>query len=400
MTDLVLSGAQRPDIHIQPGRSRRFRNGHPWLFSNEIVMDAAAKAIAPGSLVGITDAGGEKLGVATFNPHSLIAARILSRDAGAVIDADWIAARLERARALRDLTIGRPFYRLIHAEADGLPGLIIDRYGDVFAVQTNSAGMENLLGLILPALERLFAPRAVVLKNDSPVRRLEGLDLYDRLESGELDGPVEIEENGARFLADLIAGQKTGWFFDQRDNRAAVASLAQGRSMIDFYSYAGGFAIQAARAGAVRTVAVDRSDASLDLARRSAALNGIELEAVRADAFAEMERLKAAGERFGIVVADPPAFVKSKKDLAAGAKGYRKMTRLAAALVEPGGFLLAASCSHHMNPDLFAEEVRHGLSQAGRDGRILRASGAGADHPVHPFLPESAYLKALLLQLD
>lgn len=400
MTDLVLSGAQRPDIHIQPGRSRRFRNGHPWLFSNEIVMDAAAKTIAPGSLVGITDAGGEKLGVATFNPHSLIAARILSRDAGAVIDADWIAARLERARALRDLTIGRPFYRLIHAEADGLPGLIIDRYGDVFAVQTNSAGMENLLGLILPALEKLFAPRAVVLKNDSPVRRLEGLDLYDRLESGELDGPVEIEENGARFLADLIGGQKTGWFFDQRDNRAAVASLAQGRSMIDFYSYAGGFAIQAARAGAVRTVAVDRSDASLDLARRSAALNGIELEAVRADAFAEMERLKAAGERFGIVVADPPAFVKSKKDLAAGAKGYRKMTRLAAALVEPGGFLLAASCSHHMNSDLFAEEVRHGLSQAGREGRILRASGAGADHPVHPFLPESAYLKALLLQLD
>ncbi len=390
----------RPVLTIQPGRSRRLRAGHPWLFSNEIVMDAAAKALPPGGLVTVMDAGGEKLGVATFNPHSLIAVRLLSRDWAHSVDAAFLAERLRRAVALRDTLIGRPYYRLIHAEADGLPGLIVDRYGDILTLQANTAGMELLQPLLLEALAEVLTPTGIVLKNDSPVRKLEGLELYERVARGTLAGPVELEENGARFLADLVDGQKTGWFYDQRDNRAAVARLARGRSMIDFYTYAGGFAVQAALAGATRVVAVDRSEASLALAAGAAALNGVSLETVRADSFAEMERLAAAGERFGVVVSDPPAFVKSKKDAAAGAKGYRKMTRLAAALVEPQGFLLVASCSHHMPAEQFAEEVRHGLGQAGRSGRILRAAGAGPDHPLHPHLPESAYLKALLLQLD
>ncbi len=363
-------------------------------------MDAAAKALSPGGVVTVIDAGGERLGVGTFNPHSLIGLRLLSRDAEIAIDQAFVTAQLTRALALRDLLYARPFYRLIHAEADGLPGLIVDRYGDVVALQVNTAGMEALLPLILDALEAVVAPAAILLKNDSPVRRLEGLDLYDRMAKGEIEGPVALEENGARFFADLAGGQKTGWFYDQRDNRAAVAAVAAGRSVIDFYSYAGGFAVQAALAGATRVVAVDRSEGALILASRSAEANGVAVEPVRAEAFAEMERLAATGQRFGVVVADPPAFVKSKKDLAAGAKGYRKMTRLAAGLVEPGGFLLVASCSHHISPDAFAEEVRHGLSTAGRGGRILRSAGAAADHPVHPFLPESAYLKAMLLQLD
>ncbi len=392
--------ARRPRVQLQPGRSRRLRGGHPWVYSNEIVMDQAAKALPPGCLATIVDAGGEQLGVGTFNPHSLIAFRLLARTPETVIDQAFLADRLSHALALRQLLYPRPFYRLIHAEADGLPGLVIDRYGEVIAVQVNSAGMEQLLPPILGAVDQILAPAAVVLKNDSPVRKLEGLDLYDRVAKGELTGPVELEENGARFLADLTTGQKTGWFYDQRDNRAAVAALAAGRSVIDFYTYAGGFAVQAARAGASRVVAVDRSEASLSLASRSAMLNGVDVETARADAFAEMERLTAADQRFGVVVADPPAFVKSKKDLAAGAKGYRKMARLAAGLVEAGGFLLVASCSHHMPADAFADEVRHGLATAGRSGRILRAAGAAADHPIHPFLPESAYLKALLLQLD
>jgi len=400
MTAIIDSPAQRPAIHLMAGRSRRFRAGHPWVFSNEIAMDAAAKALPPGTLVTIIDAGEERLGVGTFNPHSLISLRLLSRDPDAAIDQAFIAGLLRRAVALRDSLIGAPCYRLIHAEADGLPGLIIDRYGDVVAVQANTAGMELLLPVILASLDEVLAPAAVVLKNESAVRKLEGLELYDRVVKGEIAGPVELRENGARFLADLVEGQKTGWFYDQRDNRAAVAALAKGRSVIDFYTYAGGFAVQAACAGAARVVAVDRSEGSLALASRSAELNGVTIEAVRAESFAEMERLAAAGAKFGVVVADPPAFVKSKKDMAAGAKGYRKMTRLAAALVEPGGFLLVASCSHHMTPEAFAEEVRHGLSNAGRTGRILRTAGAAGDHPLHPYLPESAYLKALLLQLD
>lgn len=390
----------RPEIRIQQGRSKRFRSGHPWLFSNEIVMDGAAKLIEPGALVSVIDAGGEKLGVGAFNPHSLICYRSLSRQPDALIDKDWIKARLAAAASLRDLIIKAPYYRLIHAEADGLPGLIVDRYGDVFVISANIAAMERLTPMIIEAIDELFSPRAVVLKNSAAIRGLEGLDLYDRIAVGSLEGPVTLEENGAKFLADLVDGQKTGWFYDQRDNRAALARLAKGRRVIDFYSYAGGFAIQAALAGALEATAVDRSARSLALASESAALNGVSIRAVEADSFAEMGRLAQAGETFGVVIADPPAFVKSKKDLNAGAKGYRKMTRLAAALVEPGGFLLVASCSHHMKPDLFADEVCIGLGQAGRSGRILDVGGAGADHPLHPHLPESAYLKALLLQLD
>lgn len=394
--------ASRPAVHLLRGHSRRLRAGHPWAFSNEVDMTPEAKALPPGCLVNVVDAGGEVLGVGTFSPHSLIALRLLSRRAQDRIDAAFLRERLERAAALREALYRSPHYRLAHSEADRLPGLVIDRYGDVVACQVNSAGMEALLPHVLESLDAAIAPRVVVLRNDSPVRTLEGLDLYHRIAKGDLSEPVELEENGGRFLADLTEGQKTGWFYDQRDNRAFVAALSTGRRVADFYSYAGGFAIQAARAGAAEVVAVDRSEASLALAARSADLNGVSARCrfERADAFAEMERRAAAGERFGVVVADPPAFVKAKKQLAAGAKGYRKMTRLAAALVEPGGFLFVASCSHHMSPDLFAEEVRHGLSLAGRNGRILRAAGAAADHPVHPFLPESGYLKSLTLQLD
>ena len=394
------TAAARPSLRLAKGRSKRLRAGHPWVFSNEVEMTPEAKALPPGTLVTLIDAGDERLGVATFNPHSLIAARVLSRRAADSIDADFLAARLTAALALRDSLFDAPYYRLIHSEADGLPGLIVDRYGDVLAVQTNTAGMERLLPQLLEAFQAVLSPQAVVLINDSPVRKLEGLDLEHRVAAGDLTGPVELVENGSRFVADLAEGQKTGWFFDQRDNRAFMARLAKGRRVLDLYTYAGGFAVQAAMAGATETIAVDRSEQSLALADQAAKLNGVTVQTVRAEAFAEMERLKAAGELFGVVIADPPAFVKSRKDLGAGAKGYRKMARLAAALVEPGGFLLCASCSHHMPVEQFAEEISHGMHLAGRSGRILRSAGAAPDHPLHPLLPESAYLKAMVMQLD
>ncbi len=394
------SANARPRLRLLPGRSRRLRAGHPWVYSNEIAMDAAAKALPSGGIVSIVDAGDERLGCGSFNPHTLIAVRMLSRDADAAIDRAFLAGRLADALRLRELLYPRPFYRLVHAEADGLPGLVIDRYGEVCAVQANTAGMELLLPDILAALDEVVAPATVVLKNATPARGLEGLEAYERVATGALVAPVEIEENGARFLADLRAGQKTGWFYDQRDNRAAVAALCGERSVLDLYAYAGGFAVLAAKAGAKSVVAVDRSQAALDLASEAAARNGVTIECARAEVFAELARLELQGARFGVVIADPPAFVKSKKDLAAGAKGYRKLARMCAALVEPRGFLFLASCSHHVSAEAFADEVGHGLSVAGRTGRILRAAGAAADHPVHPFLPESSYLKSLLLQLD
>jgi len=389
-------------ITLRPEAHRRLLFGHPWVYSNEIVMDAAAKALPPGSIVRLLRADGEPLALAFFNPHPLIAARILTRRVDAAIDAGFLAARLTRARALRDRLYERPFYRLVHAEADGFPGTVVDRFGGLLVAQVNSAGMELLLPALLEAFERVLKPEAVLLRCDSTARGLEGLESHVKLAKGHLEGPVELQENGVRFLADPAGGQKTGWFFDQRDNRAAVARLSAGLGLLDFYSYAGGFALAAAAAGAREVTAVDRSEAALALAEKSAAMNGFQdrCRFRRAEAFEELERLGAAGTRFGVVVADPPAFVKSKKELKQGARGYRKLARLAAAVVEPSGFLFIASCSHNMPVEEFERQVARGLVDAGREGRILSAAGAAPDHPVHPALPESAYLKSLLLQLD
>jgi len=395
MTDLPL-------IRLQPGRDKRVAAGHPWIFSNEIAMTPELRDVPLGAPVRVEAANGKALGVGGFNRHALIAVRMLDRSPDAAIDTAFLRRRLASALSLRDTLFDRPFYRLVHAEADGLPGLIIDRYGDVLVMQSNTALMDRLEGPLCDALEELLRPRAIVLRNDSAVRGLEGLAEEVRVARGAVDGPIAVEENGAKFEADPLGGQKTGWFFDQRDNRAFVARLARGRRMIDVYTHTGGFGIQAALAGAEAVTLVDRSAPSLELAAKAAAANGVadRVSTARGEAFAELERRGAAGERWPVVVVDPPAFVKSKKDLAAGARGYAKLARLAARVTERGGFLCAFSCSHHVDPALFAEQVARGLVDAGRTGRILRQSGAGPDHPVHPLLPESAYLKGIVLQLD
>lgn len=390
-----------PIVRLAKGGGKRARHGHPWIFSNEIAMTAEAKALAAGSLVIIEDAGGEKLGLFGFNPHTLIAARRFDDDATIAIDADFFTRRLSRALALRERLYDRPFYRLIHAEADGLPGLIVDRFGDAVVMQANTAMMDRVMPLLMAALEQTLSPARIILKNDSPARKLEGLELaVTAVKGGE--GPLTVEENGLRFMCDPLGGQKTGWFYDHRDNRASMARLSKGQRVIDFYTYAGGFAIACAVAGAASVIAVDRSEGSLALAAEAAQVNGVagRVTTLRSEVFAEAERRGAAGERFGVVIADPPAFVKSKKDLQPGLKGYRKLARLTAALVEPGGFLFLASCSHNVGVADFAETCKRGLDDAGRTGRILRISGAGADHPVHPALPETAYLKGILYQLD
>ncbi len=395
--------AKYPSVLMRAGEDRRLRLGHPWAFSNEILMEPATKAIAPGSPVVLRAAGGDALGVATFNPHSLIAARVVCADGEARLDRALIEDRLAAALQLRTrLYAGVPHYRLVHAEADGLPGLIVDRYGELCVMQTNTAGMDRLTDDILAALESVVAPEAVLLKNDSPARKLEGLELGTRALKGEVGGTVDLVENGARFVCDPGGGQKTGWFFDQRDNRAMVAAFAEGARVLDAYAYAGGFGVLAAVNGAAQVVLVDRSQPALDLAKQAAEQNSVGARCTlnRAEVFDELPRLEKAGERFDIVVCDPPAFVKSRKDLKPGAQGYRKMTRLAAPLVVPGGLLFVASCSHLVDPPLFAEQVKRGLHDAGRNARVLRATGAGMDHPVHPSLPETAYLKGLLLALD
>ncbi|CAA9253314.1 MAG: 23S rRNA (cytosine(1962)-C(5))-methyltransferase [uncultured Acetobacteraceae bacterium] len=392
-----------PPLRLLPGRDRRVRAGHPWAFSNEIAMTPAAKALLPGGPVRLEGDDGARYGIWHFNPHSLIAARRLSRDPSALIDTAWLRERLAGALALRERLYAAPFYRLVHAEADGLPGLVIDRYGDALAVQANTAGMELLAPALLEALQSLLAPRLVVARNDAAVRGLEGLAQEVRPLFGDAaTEPVRAEEGGLGFTVDLLGGQKTGWFFDQRENRDRVARLAAGAAVLDAFCHTGGFGLRCAASGASRVVLLDRSVHALDLAARTAAENGLaaRTETRRAEALDELERMGAAGgERFDIVVADPPAFAKSRRDQPVALKGYAKLARLAAALVAPGGFLFLASCSHHIAPGDFAEAAVWGVGRARREGRILFQGGAGPDHPVHPLLPESAYLKAMLFQL-
>ena len=391
-----------PSVLLRSGEDRRVRAGHPWAFSNEILMDAETKALPAGTLAVLRAPGGEALGLVTFNPHSLIAARILTSNPEANVDALFLGRRLAQAAALRDRLIGVPFYRLIHAEADGLPGLIVDRFGDALVVQINSAGMEALTPVLLEALEAELSPTTIVLKNDSPVRELEGLKREVTIAKGN-GGPIELVENGATFVADLSEGQKTGWFYDQRDNRRFMAGLAKDARVLDVYSYSGGFGVLAAKEGAKSVTCIDRSAAALDAAKQAAKLNGVDktVSFDKAETFEALEKLDGTHARkFDVVIVDPPAFVKSRKDLKTGAQGYRKLVRLAAPLVARGGFFFVASCSHLVDPSLFADQVRRGLRDAERNGRILRTSGAALDHPVHPGLPETAYLKALTLQLD
>ncbi|MBM3547490.1 MAG: class I SAM-dependent rRNA methyltransferase [Alphaproteobacteria bacterium] len=392
----------RPDIRLLPGRHKRPLEGHPWIYSNEIEMTPAAKALPRGTVARFVSHDNRPLGVGFFDAHSLIAGRLLERDADASIDTAWLRQRITQALALRERLFAGPYYRLVHAEADGMPGTVIDRFGDVVVAQVNSAGMDKLSDALVEAIDAVLSPAAIVIRNDSALRSVEGLSEGVRIAKGAIDGPVRLEENGVTFLAHVTEGQKTGWFFDQRDHRRAVAGLAKGARVLDVYAHTGAFGLQAAAAGAAEVVLVDRSELALDLAKRAAELNGLEARCrfVQAEAFKDLERRAATNERFDIVVVDPPAFVKSKKDLVTGLRGYRKLAEMAARLVAPGGFLFAASCSHNVDPPSFLTEVTRGIGRARRSGRILRQAGAAADHPVHPMLPESAYLKGVLLQLD
>jgi 23S rRNA (cytosine1962-C5)-methyltransferase len=394
--------ASRPRVGLLPRRARRAEAGHPWIFSNEVRIDAVAKALPPGCLVTLCRADDSAFGVAMFNPHTLLAARLLDRDANRAIGRRFVARRLERALRLRERLCDGPYYRLVHAEADGLPGLVVDRFGAVLVVQSNAAGMARLEPIVCAALSEVLHPAAIVLRNDGPARVLEGLLPETRVVQGRLAEQVVVHEGGALFPVDTLAGQKTGWFYDQSESRAFVAGLAPEARVLDLYCYTGGFSVRAARAGAAAVTGIDSSAPALQLATAAAVMNGVGATCAfrRGEVFGEAARLAATGERFDVVVADPPAFAKSRRDAGAALRGYRKLARLAAAVTAPRGFLFLASCSFHVGAVEFAEAVRRGLGDAGRGGRIVRSAGAAPDHPVHPALPESAYLKTMTLALD
>jgi 23S rRNA (cytosine1962-C5)-methyltransferase len=403
VNSIAVDRKVRSVIRLRQGHGRRARDGHPWVYSNEVVMDAAAKAIAPGTVVALVDQAGVSLGAAFFNPHSLIAARRLGIGADADPEAALIAPRIAAAAVLRERLFDQPYYRLVHAEADGLPALAIDRFAGIAVCQLNGAGVDRAADAIVAALQSALGLTGIVLRRDSPARAWDGLALAAPEIIGTVPDTLVITENGVRYVVEPRGGQKTGWFFDQRENRAFMARLAaKAASVLDVYTHTGGFALAAARAGAKRVVGIDSSEPALVLAKEAAVLNNVadRVSFDRAEAFATLESMAPTGVRFDVVIADPPPFVRARKDLKAGAKGYEKLARLAAALVARPGFLFIASCSHALPVDEFVRHVVRGVVRAGRSGRILSSLGAGPDHPVHPLLPETAYLKSLVLALD
>lgn len=390
-------------IRLSKNEEKRLRAGHLWVFSNEVDnAQTPLKSFQKGELALVEDAKGQAMGVAYVNPDTLICARILSRDPRTRIDERFFLHRLENALALRESLHDRPCYRLAYGESDGLPGLVVDRMGDVLSVQTTTVGMENLLPVILTALEKLLAPRAIVLKNTAGLRQLEGLEEYVRVAAGSLQAPVEIEENGARFRVDPLGGQKTGWFFDHRENRALAARLAKNRRVLDLFSYSGAWGVQAALAGAASVDCVDSSETALELARENAELNGVGAKMQRhaANAFDFLKLAREEKRKYDLIILDPPALIKRKKDVKTGLEAYRRLNQGALQLLAPGGVLVSASCSHHLHREVLHDILRATARHGDRHLVFLAQSGQAPDHPVHPAIPETEYLKAFFCRVS
>jgi len=390
----------RPTVKLRPGKGRRLAQGAPWAYADEIAMDRRSRAIAPGTPVRLVD-GERALGLAAFNPNSLIAARLLDPDPEARIDADWFAARLGAALALRDALYDTPHYRLVHAEGDALPGLVIDRYGDALAIQPNAAWADRLLAPLTEAAMQITGCTRVVVNALSRGRAREGLETHLTVTNGDVTEPLAVPMTGATYLADLTGGQKTGLFYDQRPNHRFTARVAGGARVLDLFTHVGGFALAALANGAERALAIDSSAPALALAERGAALGGVaeRLETRRADAFDALATLGQEGARFDIAVCDPPAFAPTKQAVAQGLRAYERLARLSAALVVPGGWLVLCSCSHAVEAEAFRAACARGIRAAGRPAQLVRSGRAGPDHPQHPTLPETGYLKALFFRL-
>lgn len=383
---------------LRKNQDRRVRGGHPWIFSNEVATLEGEPA--PGDLVEVSDVRGAFLGRAYYNPQSLICARLVTRKRDEV-DADLFVKRIERAVRLREAALpGERTLRVVYGESDFLPGLVVDRYGDHLAVQVLTLGMELRQDLVREALERVFAPRGVVRVADSPLRALEGLPLERGLWWGEVPERVEVELEGFRVEADLLRGQKTGLFLDQRLNRRVAESRAAGRRVLDLFCYQAEWSLHAARGGAASVLAVDSSEPALAAAARNLERNGLtdRVGLRRGDVFDVLRQLERAGERFGLVILDPPALIKSRKHLAAGARAYRELNRAAMALLEEEGVLMTCSCSHHLDDTLFRQVLLEAARAAHRPFRVMEWRGESPDHPELLAVPETHYLKCAVLQ--
>lgn len=387
-----------PDLYLRKGADRRLRGGHLWVYSNEI--DTSRNGLGqyrPGDLVTVRRAGGEPLGSAYMDPQSLICARLYAPGAERPLDRALLKERIEAALAIRETAFERPFYRLVYGDSDTLPGMVVDRFGDYLVVQLNNAAVERYGELLLEALQDVLAPAGILLRGDSRNRRDSGLPDASGVVRGDVPELVPLEENGVRFLAPVFSGQKTGWFYDHRMARDRLRAWVRGRSVLDVYSYIGGWGIQAGAFGASSVCCVDSSASALEGVMANAALNGLQdrVTVRRGDAADVLREMAGEGARYDVVVLDPPAFIQRRKDLKKGLAAYRRINELGLQLLQPGGLLVSGSCSMHLSRADLVEVMQQAAVRSGCQLRVVEQGAQGPDHPVHPAIPETEYLKAI-----
>jgi len=390
-----------PNLILKSQADRRLKMGHLWIFSNEVDTDQSPlKNFTMGQQALVTTHNGKPLAIALVNPNGLICARVINRDVAHPLNKSLLVHRIKQALSLREMVFEHPCYRLIYGDSDLLPGLVVDRFGDYLVVQIAGAGMELVKNEIIEALVQVIKPKGILVNNDHSARALENLPEYTEVAYGEVPEWVELIENNTRFLAPIHGGQKTGWFYDHRVNRAQLQHYVKGKRVLDVFSYIGGWGIQAAMAGAAEVICVDASESALEGVARNAELNNLEnVSGIHGKAIDVLKHLIAEDERFDVIVLDPPAFIKRKKDQKAGEAAYRHINELAMRLLGRDGILVSASCSMHLAKDTLLEIVRASGRHLDRHVQILGQGGQGPDHPVHPAIPETDYLKAVFARV-
>jgi 23S rRNA (cytosine1962-C5)-methyltransferase len=389
-----------PELRLKPREEKRINAGHLWVFSNEVdTARTPLSAFEPGAACRIVSASDRFLGYGYVNPHALICARILGRDPDYAPGKSLLVHRLQVALALRERLYAKPFYRLAYGESDGLPGLVLDRYGDVVVGQVGTAGMEALKPDIAAALQKVIAPHTLIWKNDSGARELEGLPSYVETAFGPAVTEAIVEENDVRYVVPMGQGQKTGWFYDQSMNRIALLKYVRGARVLDVFSYLGAWGLGAAKAGAAQVVCVDSSGPALELLQRTATENALQVRTEKSDAFDALAALRAAGEKFDVVVVDPPAFVKRRKDFPKGQAAYRKLNQMAMQVMARDGILVSCSCSHHFGQDDLIQVIQQAARHVDRYAQLVEVGGQAPDHPIHPAIPETRYLKSLFCRI-
>lgn len=391
-----------PSLRLKTNCDRRLKGGHLWVFSNEVdTVQTPLTALQAGQEAQLLNASGKPMGLVTVSPDNLICARLHSRDSIHGLDKSLLVHRIKIALSLREQLFDKPCYRLVYGESDLLPGLVVDRFADYLVVQITTPGMERVRDQVVEALVQVLKPAGILLKNDGAARKAEQLDAYVEVAHGEVPERVALEENGVRFEAPVHSGQKTGWFYDHRMNRTRLAPYVAGKRVLDLYSYIGGWGVQAAAFGANEVMCVDSSAAALDLVEHNAALNGVaeKMTVVEGDVMAALRELKEAGEKFDVVIADPPAFIKKRKDTRNGENAYRRLNEQAMRLLNRDGVLVSASCSMHLAENNLRDILLAASRHLDRNLLITERGFQGPDHPVHPAIPETSYIKALFCRV-